>query len=118
MSPPARWGGCLCGRVRYRVSGTPLYDTFCHCVPCQKATGTVAMSSTIRRRSDLEITQGQDVLKAYKDTSTDSGKPLMRNFCGECGSMLFAFPDVLDTVVGVAAGTLDDFDQWRPDTEQ
>lgn len=42
----------------------------------------------------------------------------MRNFCGECGSMLFAFPDVLDTVVGVAAGTLDDFDQWRPDTEQ
>jgi hypothetical protein len=36
----------------------------------------------------------------------------------ECGSMLFAYTPLFEPIVSVAAGTLDDFDSWKPDTEQ
>src|SRR5258708_32619699 len=32
-------GGCLCGAVRYRVSGEPVAATLCHCRSCRKASG-------------------------------------------------------------------------------
>lgn len=42
-----RTGGCLCGTVRYRVRGAAAYDTFCHCINCQKITGSVALTASI-----------------------------------------------------------------------
>ena len=32
-------GGCLCGRVRYRVMAAPLDGAYCHCRMCQKSSG-------------------------------------------------------------------------------
>lgn len=49
---------------------------------------------------------------------TDSGKPLSRTFCSEFGSTLFAFTPLREDIVSIAAGTLDDFESWKPDTEQ
>lgn len=30
-------GGCLCGRIRYRVQGVPANQTHCHCETCRRA---------------------------------------------------------------------------------
>lgn len=44
---------------------------------------------------------------------------MTRNFCGECGSNLFAYTPLYEDIVGVAAGTLDDFERgWKPGVEQ
>lgn len=32
-------GGCLCGAVRYQISGTPVVVARCHCEECQKVSG-------------------------------------------------------------------------------
>lgn len=32
-------GGCLCGAVRYRVTGKPYHVTHCHCSMCRRASG-------------------------------------------------------------------------------
>lgn len=64
------------------------------------------------------MTKGEEYQKDYWDTQTASGTDLRRVFCTECGTKLFAFTKLWDEIVSVAAGTLDDFDSWRPDTEQ
>ena len=33
-------GGCLCGRVRYTVTGDPAPAGICHCRNCQRYTGS------------------------------------------------------------------------------
>ncbi len=34
-------GGCSCGNIRYRLTGTPLIVHACHCTWCQRETGSV-----------------------------------------------------------------------------
>ena len=46
-APRERTGACLCGRIKYRVLGESVYDTFCHCIPCRKWTGSVAFTAAI-----------------------------------------------------------------------
>ena len=38
-------GGCLCGDIRYEVTGPAIFVAQCCCRDCQKATGTVAGST-------------------------------------------------------------------------
>lgn len=64
------------------------------------------------------VTKGAEYQKEYGDVNTDSGTNLKRVFCSECGTKLFAFTPLWEEIVSVAAGTLDDFESWRPDTEQ
>lgn len=66
----------------------------------------------------FSITKGEEFMKTYVDKNTDSGKPLKRTFCSECGSKLFAFTPLQEDIVSVVAGTLDDFESWTPDKEQ
>ena len=39
MSVP-REGGCSCGAVRYRLMSDPLFTHCCHCLNCQRQTGS------------------------------------------------------------------------------
>jgi hypothetical protein len=72
-----------------------------------------------QQQQGFTLLSGSSHLKSYADTTTtDSGQPLTRSFCGECGSNLFAFTPLLDSIVSVAAGTLDEFEEWRPGVEQ
>jgi hypothetical protein len=35
-----REGGCLCGRVRHTITGEPAAVYLCHCVECQRQSGS------------------------------------------------------------------------------
>jgi len=35
-----RQGGCACGAVRYRLASDPLFVHCCHCLSCQRQTGS------------------------------------------------------------------------------
>ena len=32
-------GGCLCGKIRYRITAAPVEALYCHCRMCQRAHG-------------------------------------------------------------------------------
>ena len=97
MTGPAKTaGGCLCGAVRYRVSG-PLRP--CHCGQCRRTSGHYA-AATACRRSDLEI-DDPDAATWY---ASPSG--VRRGFCARCGSSLFWDREGSDTL-SIFAGTLD-----------
>ena len=97
-------GGCLCGQVHYSANADPVFVGVCHCTHCQKQTGTAFSVIVGIPKSALSV-QGQ--LKAFHDIG-DSGQPVDRNFCPECGSPIFTDAAAVPGVAFIKAGTFDD----------
>lgn len=92
-------GSCLCGAVRYEVTGTLRDVVLCHCTMCRKTHGHIG-AYTATPKDALEIIEARG-LKWYP-----SSEQARRGFCGECGGTLFFEPANKD-YVAIAAGTLD-----------
>jgi hypothetical protein len=103
-------GGCLCGQVRYSANADPAFVGVCHCRHCQKQTGTAFSVLVGIPKSAMSI-RGR--LKTFHDTG-DSGQPVDRNFCPECGSPIFSDLAVMPGVSFIKAGTLDDTNWLDP----
>ncbi len=97
-------GGCLCGAIRYQVSGEPAMVAACHCKSCQKQTGT-AYSVLLGVPADSVKIQGTP--KTYTESGT-SGMPVDRKFCGDCGSPILSDAKAFDGLLFIKGGTLDD----------
>lgn len=54
MSGRSAEGGCLCGAVRYRVSGEPVAMTLCHCRSCRRASGGTNVAWAVFERAACE----------------------------------------------------------------
>jgi hypothetical protein len=72
-------GGCLCGAIRYRVSGTPEHSVICHCVTCRRASGAPSVAWVTFARRQVEFLSGDP--RSYR-----SSQGVTRRFCGTCGS--------------------------------
>ena len=96
-------GGCLCGQIRYQLSG-PLADIqLCHCSQCRKAQGSAFAANIPVSEADLRFLSGEEALVLFESSP---GKT--RAFCGRCGSPLFSRTTAKPGVVRLRAGTLDD----------
>ncbi len=103
-------GGCRCGAVTFRASAEPVFVGLCHCRNCQKETGT-AFSSVIGLPTPSLTVTG--TTKQY-DSVGDSGKSTHRTFCPECGSTITHWADIMEGVIMVNVGSLDDPSQVTP----
>ena len=106
-------GGCLCGRVRYTLSGEPALSAICHCRNCQRYTGS-AFEAVVAFPSAAVNVQGE--LKTYEDKG-DSGKAVYRRFCPNCGSGIVAEAEALPGLTLILAGGFDDPAQFTPAVE-
>ncbi len=104
-------GGCLCGAVRFKVSGVPIRMAQCHCLDCQRASGTGHMSNAIFNAADVEVTG----TTASYDSASDSGNTLTRHFCPTCGSRLFLYSKARPGMIVMAAGAFDDSGWFEPE---
>ena len=95
-------GGCLCGGVRYRVTGACREIINCHCENCRRTHGHFAAYTSVRQ-SDLEFIH-QHTLQWYHDESPDT----YRGFCNGCGASLLWDARDGRGKVSIAAGSLDD----------
>jgi hypothetical protein len=48
-------GGCSCGAVRYRLSADPLFIHCCHCLNCQRQTGSAFVINLLIESDRLEL---------------------------------------------------------------
>src|SRR5687767_6910806 len=78
-------GSCLCGVVRFEVTGTLHPPDACHCSQCRKQSGHFWASTDVPRTA-LTV-QG-----AEKLTWFPSAESVRRGFCPICGSFLFWDP--------------------------
>ena len=108
---PRNQGGCLCGALRYAVTGEPLRVTFCHCRFCQRGSGAAYVVEPIFNRSELVVTSGRP--RTYLHRSEGSGKLLTVNFCDRCGTKLFLEFERFPEICGLYAGTFDDPNWFR-----
>ena len=46
-------GSCLCGAVRFELTGKPLSLSYCHCSRCRKQAGLSAAVLMVRRRGEV-----------------------------------------------------------------
>ena len=53
-----REGGCSCGAVRYRLTSDPLITHCCHCLNCQRQTGSAFVINTLIEADRVELLAG------------------------------------------------------------
>lgn len=110
MSDEPAEGGCLCGALRYRVSGSPVATTLCHCRSCRRASGGTNVAWAVFDLADFEWLWGYP--QAY---SSSPGLEWLH--CPCCGSLVGYRRSSRPTHMDVTTGTLDDPDRFAPAVE-
>jgi hypothetical protein len=91
--PPTRvTGGCLCNSITYALTGPPIVRVLCHCTDCQKFSGSAFSSSLVFMENQISVSDPNSHLKFYTNTKTDSGNPVLKGFCSNCGSSVLTKP--------------------------
>jgi hypothetical protein len=75
-------GGCLCGSVRFRVSGRPIRVELCHCATCRRATGAAFAAYALFPADRFRLDRG-------KTRGVVTSPEIERHGCSACGSPLF-----------------------------
>jgi hypothetical protein len=102
-------GGCLCGGVRYEISGELSQMHFCHCQMCRRNHGTPFANYVAVNPRDIRYTQGAELISSYQ-----SSERTARTFCSRCGSSLEFSPKATPDETWIAAGGFDGDPQIRP----
>jgi hypothetical protein len=97
-------GGCLCGAVRYKVSGDQIFSGRCYCDDCRKTSGAGHNAVFAVPEQAVSITgKLTDFTKPG-----GSGQPITRRFCPVCGSRIASVATVMPGMLLITASTLDD----------
>jgi hypothetical protein len=110
MSMP-REGGCSCGAVRYRLTSEPLFTHCCHCLNCQRQTGSAFVINLLLEADRVELLAGDP---QPVDVPRDDGSTQRIFRCPTCHVAVFSEygrPEVRF----VRGGTLDDPSAITPD---
>jgi hypothetical protein len=98
-----RDAACSCGQLRVKAEGEPLRVSVCHCLACQRRTGS-AFGFQARFPRDRVSIEGDS--REYVRIS-DEGESRTFNFCPECGGTVYyvlpSTPDVVAVAVGAFA---------------
>lgn len=95
---------CSCGQLQLVCAGEPVRVSMCHCLACQRRTGSVYGVQARFRREDISI-EGR--FTQYVRVA-DSGNSVTFHFCPECGATVYWELSALPGFVGVAVGAFAD----------
>ena len=107
----AREGGCACGAVRYRLTSDPLFTHCCHCLNCQRQTGSAFVINLLIEADRVELLAGAP---QAVEVPRDDGSKQRISRCPTCQVAVYSDygrPEVLF----VRAGTLDQPGSVTPD---
>jgi hypothetical protein len=95
-------GSCLCGNVRYELTGELGEFGYCHCKSCRKASGSSHGANAPIERADFRLLSGADTLREFESSP---GK--FRVFCARCGSPIYAYLTTSPDILRIRLGSLD-----------
>ncbi|MGH3018436.1 MAG: GFA family protein [Gaiellaceae bacterium] len=106
-----REGGCACGAVRYRLSSDPLITHCCHCLNCQRQTGSAFVINLLIEHDRVELLSGDP---QPIDVPRDDGSTQRIYRCPTCQIAVYSQYN-RPTVLFVRGGTLDEPSSIEPD---
>jgi len=102
-------GSCLCGAIKYEISGAVGPSLYCHCSMCRKWHGTAFRTRLAVPKRSFRFVCGEEMLTSYR-SSADT----VKTFCRVCGSPMVNSWDPDPDNYGLAMGTLDGDPGVRP----
>ena len=95
-------GSCLCGGVRYEISGELSPATHCHCPQCRKASGASFATNVSVSADAFHFLTGESLVGEF-----ESSPGQFRRFCTRCGSPLVKRYTDKPDLLRLRLGTLD-----------
>jgi len=111
MMDAVREGGCSCRAIRYRLASDPLFIHCCHCLNCQRQTGSAFVINLLIEADRVELLSGDP---EAVDVPRDDGSSQRIYRCPSCYVAVFSEygrPEVWF----VRGGTLDQPSAVEPD---
>jgi hypothetical protein len=106
-------GGCICGKLRYRLSRSPMVVHCCHCRWCQRETGTAFALNAMIETNSVELLSGETEMV---NTPSNSGNGQMIVRCPSCRIAVWShYAGAGELLSFVRVGTLDEPDAAPPD---
>lgn len=102
---------CRCGALSAVAIGSPTRISVCHCLNCQRRSGS-AFSAQVRfLNTDVTITGASQSWR----TIGDSGRWAEFSFCPTCGTELFYRIEYFPDMLAIPLGTFDDPQAFTPE---
>ena len=95
----SREATCSCGQLRVRTEGDPVRISMCHCLACQRRTGS---AFSMQARWPREHVQIKGRATEYLRIS-DNGDPRSFFFCPDCGATVYYWSDPERIAVPIGA---------------
>ena len=99
-----RTASCRCGQLRAKVTAEPVRISVCHCLDCQKRTGS-AFAAQVRFPVGTVSIEGKSIAYAHPG---GGGNIARFHFCPTCSDTLFYTNDNAGETVAIPLGAFDD----------
>jgi len=99
-----RLASCSCGQLTAKVVGDPVRISICHCLACQRRTGSPFGQQARFHRAGLVVTGRSSTWARVGD---EGGRAVF-HFCPDCGATVYYEPDSLPDFVAVPVGAFAD----------
>ena len=103
-TPATRRAACSCGQLIALATGEPVRISVCHCLNCQKRSGSAFAVQARFARSQVTI-EGQST--AYVRVA-DSGNQATFHFCPTCGDTVYYTMDAVPGFIAIPVGSFAD----------
>lgn len=99
-----RLASCSCGQLTAECSGDPVRISICHCLACQRRTGSVFGQQARFPRENVTVTGASTQFSRIGD----EGPGATFHFCPRCGSTVYYEAVALPGYLGIPVGAFAD----------
>lgn len=103
-------GSCLCGDIRFEITGEIKSIVYCHCSKCRKAQGSAFATNGNLEEKHFNIIHGKGNLTQY-----ESGPGEYKYFCSKCGSPIISKNNAKPGNVRIRLGTIETDIKEKPE---
>ena len=104
-------GECSCKSIRYRLDAAPMFVHCCHCLNCQRQTGSAFVINALIEADRVRLLRGAPVAV---DVPRDDGSKQRIMRCPDCQIAVWSYY-TRPQLAFVRAGTLDTPSSVQPD---
>jgi hypothetical protein len=99
-----RLASCSCGQLTAQVIGDPVRVSICHCLACQRRTGSVFGEQARFRRENVSLSGSSSEYVRIGD----EGSRATFHFCPHCGATVYYEAEGLEEYLAIPVGAFAD----------